>query len=104
MTEQEFNITVTGVSDPVVFETSVLQIAEGSAEVKITKDLLKATDIETTNVTFKVESLADSNGRLKLNGNTLTENDTFTQADINANRVFLSGNNDYTGSARLYSL
>jgi|GEM_PF-1572990 hypothetical protein len=81
--QQTVNVTSVN-DDPLVAANNQLTLAQGTTSL-IPNSLLRVTDPDNTaaEVTYTL-TVASSNGTLKLNGAALGVNDTFTQADINA--------------------
>jgi hypothetical protein len=84
-----FEITITPVNDPpVISMLNPLEVGRGS-EVVITNQFLAVTDAESSanEITFTLDPDHNidnpSAGTLKLNGTSLSDGQTFTQADIN---------------------
>ncbi|UCB56113.1 MAG: tandem-95 repeat protein, partial [Thiotrichales bacterium] len=83
-----FSVTVIPVNDAPVLQTNAgLQAATGSAAV-ISSNELNASDIDNTSmqIIYTVTSLP-SDGALMLNGTAMTVNDSFTQDDLDNNRL-----------------
>jgi hypothetical protein len=80
---QMVNVTLLN-DDPLVAANDQLTLAQGSTSL-IPNSLLRVTDLDNTaaEVTYTL-AVAPANGVLKLNGTVLGVNDTFTQADIDA--------------------
>ncbi|MGM0587392.1 MAG: invasin domain 3-containing protein [Bacteroidota bacterium] len=88
LAENTFNITVTAVNDaPVIVTNTGVTVDEGNAGT-IGQTELEVTDDEQSaaNLTYTVDNNV-SNGTLKLDGVNLSGGDTFTQDDIDNNKL-----------------
>ena len=84
-----FNITVTPVNNsPTVATNTGITVNEGSSGTVITTAMLNEGDPDDAGagLTYTVTSIP-GNGTLDLSGTTLSVNDTFTQADIDAGNI-----------------
>ncbi|MCF6364640.1 MAG: Ig-like domain-containing protein [Bacteroidales bacterium] len=89
---QTFTITVNPVNDvPVVTANNPLNINEGDINQLISTALLEVTDVDNTpaEIEYTITTVPAA-GTLKLSGLPLGLNDTYTQADINANALTYS--------------
>jgi CshA-type fibril repeat protein/VCBS repeat-containing protein len=90
-----FNITVTPVNDaPQLIANAPLTVTEGGNGT-ITTLLLQHTDSDSAPLTYTVTALP-INGELRVNGTALAQNETFTQAQIDANAVTYAHNGSET--------
>ena len=83
------NVDITAVNDEEVLATNAgATVIEGSTGNIITSAQLQTTDVDNTDaeLVYTVD-VVPGNGTLRLNGTALIVNDTFTQADIDANRL-----------------
>ncbi|MEM6364424.1 MAG: cadherin-like domain-containing protein [Planctomycetota bacterium] len=86
---QTRSVIVSAVNDgPVLVQNNTLTVSEGSTGNVITSALLQATDVDNTasEITYTIE-VTESNGTFRLSGAALSGGSTFTQDDINNNRV-----------------
>jgi uncharacterized protein DUF4347/cellulose/xylan binding protein with CBM9 domain/cadherin-like protein len=94
-----FSLTVTAVNDEQVLATNTgATVAEASTGTVITNAMLATTDADNTaaQLTYTVTAVT-GNGTLRLSGTALGLNDTFTQDDIDNNRMTY----DHDGSETL---
>ncbi|XGW00223.1 MAG: cadherin-like domain-containing protein [Leptolyngbya sp. BL-A-14] len=94
-----FNIVINPVNDaPTIVNNARLNLNEGATST-ISNALLSVSDADNTTVQLKYTlSSAPNNGSLRLNGAALTLNQTFTQDDINSNRISYRHNGSETTS------
>ena len=88
-TDATATITVNAVNDaPTIATNGTLNVTEGDTGTVITNSLLNEGDVDDsgTEITYRVTSVT-TNGTLRLNGTALNNNDTFTQDDIDNNRL-----------------
>ena len=88
-TDATGTITVDPINDaPTVATNNTLSVTEGDTGQVIPTTLLNEGDVDDdgAEVTYRVTTLP-ANGTLRLNGTALSANDTFTQDDIDNNRV-----------------
>jgi VCBS repeat-containing protein len=88
-----FTVTVTPVNDnPLLQANNGMMVAHGTATT-ISSDALNATDIDNPNeeLVYTLTALP-ANGTLMLNGEAMTVNATFTQADLDNNRMVYQAN------------
>jgi hypothetical protein len=83
-----FTVTVTPVNDTPVMQANSGILTTGAVPVTVTTNELNVTDVDNLNseITYTLTALP-GNGQLLLNGVALAVNDTFTQADLDNNRV-----------------
>ncbi|MBW4468975.1 MAG: pre-peptidase C-terminal domain-containing protein [Stenomitos rutilans HA7619-LM2] len=94
-----FNIVINPVNDaPTIVNNARLNLTEGATST-ISNTLLSVSDADNTTVQLKYTlSSAPNNGNLRLNGAALSLNQTFTQDDINSNRISYRHNGSETTS------
>ncbi|XHX80206.1 MAG: cadherin-like domain-containing protein [Stenomitos frigidus ULC029] len=94
-----FNIVINPVNDvPTIVNNARLRLTEG-ATTTISNTLLSVSDADNTTAQLRYTlSSAPNNGSLRLNGSALTLGQTFTQADIDSNRVSYRHNGSETNS------
>jgi VCBS repeat-containing protein len=83
-----FTVTVTPVNDAPVIQANNGMVATGAVPGTITSSDLNVTDVDNTSseITYTLTVLP-GNGQLLLNGVAIAVNDTFTQDDLDNNRV-----------------
>ncbi len=89
LTGQTFTIIVNPINDdiPTVWNKRYLKLDEGATETITTDDLeFRDTDTEDSELTFTVTDIPD-NGVLKLSETVISVDETFTQQDINDNKI-----------------
>lgn len=93
-----YAVTITRAAVPSIAQNSGLTVLEGGTGT-VTNTQLQTTDADTgaASLTYTVET-APTNGTLKKSGGTLTAGETFTQDDIDNNRVTYTHNGDETAS------
>ena len=97
-TDATATFTINAVNDaPTLAANNTLNIIEGDTGQTITTALLNEGDVDDdgTEVTYRVTGLT-SNGTLRLNGTAIATNGTFTQDDIDNNRVTYDHNGSET--------
>jgi VCBS repeat-containing protein len=83
-----FTVTVTAVNDAPVMQANNGMVATGAIPGTITGSDLNATDVDNLNSEIMYTlTVLPGNGQLLLNGVAMAVNDTFTQADLDNNRV-----------------
>ncbi|WP_181357624.1 cadherin-like domain-containing protein [Stenomitos frigidus] len=94
-----FNIVINPVNDaPAIVNNAKLNLSEGATST-ISNTLLSVSDADNTTVQLKYTlSSAPNNGNLRLNGAALSLSQTFTQDDINSNRISYRHNGSETTS------
>ena len=97
--EATFNIVINPVNDtPTIVNNARLSLTEG-ATTTISNTLLRVSDADNTTAQLRYTlSSSPNNGNLRLNGTALTLGQTFTQADIDSNRVSYRHNGSETNS------
>ncbi len=89
-TTKNVQINVIANDDNSVLDTNKAATAQAGVSTVITRDFLHVSDVDDTSngseIVYRLTSLP-SYGELRLNGNLLTVNSTFTQADIDAGKV-----------------
>ncbi len=94
------NVDITAVNDEEVLATNkTLTVAEGSNGNVIATPDLHTTDVDNTDaqLVYTVD-VVTANGTLRLSGTALGVNDTFTQDDVDSNRVTYDHNGSQTSS------
>ncbi|MBW4580055.1 MAG: pre-peptidase C-terminal domain-containing protein [Tildeniella nuda ZEHNDER 1965/U140] len=107
LSPQTFSLSVTPVNDaPILISNRGLTVTEGAAPI-ITSALLQTSDAEFTGTAISPQlpdqiiytlGTAPINGTLFVGTNALTANGTFTQADVNNNRILYNHNGSKTNS------
>ncbi|EMI46059.1 LamG-like jellyroll fold domain-containing protein [Rhodopirellula sp. SWK7] len=95
-------VTITGTDDMQVLETNTgATVAENSSGTTITSAMLSTSDLDdsASELIYTVGSTTN-NGNLRLNGIVLNDNDTFTQADIDAGDVTYDHDGSETATDR----
>ena len=83
-----FTVTVTPVNDAPIIQVNSGMVATGALPGLVTSAELNVTDVDNLNteITYSLTVLP-ANGQLLLNGMVMAVNDTFTQSDLDNNRV-----------------
>lgn len=94
-----FNIVINPVNDaPTIVNNARLNLTEG-ATTTISNTLLRVSDADNTTAQLRYTlSSTPNNGNLQLNGSALTLGQSFTQADIDSNRISYRHNGSETTS------
>jgi len=94
-----FNIVINPVNDaPTIVNNNRLNLSEGATST-ISSTLLSVSDADNTTAQLRYTlSSAPNSGSVRLNGSALTTGQTFTQADIESNRISYRHNGSETTS------